>query len=309
MIKMIDIALATYNGERYLTEQVESILHQSYNNIRIIIRDDGSTDNTLQIITELQNAYPDKIVLVKDHVKCGSSASNFMQILQHTTAEYVMFSDQDDIWLPDKVLHTLQKMTEAEKKVGQNRPVLVFGSYEPVDQDLQKMKIRKRGRQEAAYKLDFSNLLVQNYVNGCLMMVNRTLADMMGEYDERMLMHDWWAALIAAGGGAIEHVDEVMMLYRQHGSNVVGSVNVKSFKYRFHKLLDPQTKVANQLYLKQAELLRERCDDVLCEDHRQELSNFIGLYNEPKHKRVAALIRGRFLKSDFIRILGQLWYI
>ena len=305
---MVDIVMATYNGALYIREQLDSILNQTYKDFRVYIRDDGSKDDTVNIIKDYQTRYPEKIFLIADSVKCGSSRSNFIQAMKSTTAEYVMFSDQDDYWLPEKIQHTLDKMTEMENRIGAEKPILVFGSYKPADENLNEKKDNPKNRQEAAYKLEFSNLLVQNYVQGCLMMVNRTLANCMGGYDDAILMHDWWAALIAAGGGAIEHIDEIMMLYRQHGDNVVGCVNVKSLKYRLNKMFDPKTRNSYKAILKQAMLLQHRCSDIMTDDNRKLLEEYIGLYRKGKIGRVLGLIRGDYLKSDFVRILGQIWY-
>ena len=306
---MVDIVMATYNGGLYLREQLDSILNQTYQDIRIIIRDDGSKDDTVEIIHEYEDRYPGKVVLISDDVKCGSSKANFMQALKSASADYVMFSDQDDFWLPDKIQHSIEKMTGVENRIGRGRPVLVFGSYKLVDKKLNAKEDNSHNRQEAAYKLKLSNLLVQNYVQGCLMMVNRSLADLMGKYDDRILMHDWWAALIAAGGGEIEHTDEVMMLYRQHEENVVGSVNIKSFGYRIKKILDPETKNANKAVLGQALLLKERCYDAMTEENRKVLDEFIDLVKKSKIKRITSLLRGGYLKSDLVRIIGQIWHI
>lgn len=306
---MVDIVIATFNGEKYIRQQLDSILNQTYRDIRIIIRDDGSDDDTVLIVKEYEKKNPEKVKLIIDSVKCGSSPSNFMQAMKNTSADYIMFSDQDDYWLPIKVQHSLEHMLEIENKVGKDKPVLIFGSYRPVDENLNDIADNVKKRQEAAYKLNFSSLLVQNYVNGCLMMVNRRLLNMMGEYDDRILMHDWWAALLAAGAGEIKHIEEVMMLYRQHGNNVVGSVNVKSTRYRLRKLLDPSTRKTADLYLKQAKLLCERNNRDLKNENRESLSNFINLYTKRKLFRVISLIRGNYLKSDFVRILGQLFYI
>ena len=306
---MVDIVMATYNGELFIKEQLDSILNQTYNDIRIIVRDDGSTDNTMSIVRNYELNNPGKVIIVTDDVKTGSSKSNFMRAMKYTTAEYVMCSDQDDYWLPDKIEISLKKMKEIEKRIGNNKPILVFGSYKPVDRYLNEINDDAKGRQEAEYKLTFSNLLVQNYVHGCLMMINRNLVNLMGEYDDRILMHDWWAALIASSCGEIEHIQQVMMLYRQHGNNVVGSVNIKSMGYRFRKMCDPNTKEAPKLYLEQAKLLYDRYEDVFLNNNKEKLMNFIRLYKKNKIGRMMSLINGGFLKSDFARIIGQLWYI
>ena len=306
---MVEVIMATYNGGAYIKDQIDSILNQTYKNIKIIIRDDGSTDNTIDIIKKYIERYKDKIIFVQDDVKCGSSKSNFMQLMRYTSADYVMFSDQDDYWLPKKVEITLNKMLEIERSIGKDKPILIFASYKSVDGKLKDIKEKASHRQVAAYKLGFSNLLVQNYINGCLSMLNRKLVDMMGNYDERILMHDWWAALIASGAGKIEHVDEIVMLYRQHDNNVVGSVDVKSLKYRLNKLLDPKTKEAKKYYLRQAQLLYHRCGKYLYKANKIKLKQFIKLYHKKKYGRIKGLIKGNYLKSDIVRVLGQLWYI
>lgn len=103
---MIDILMATYNGEKYLRPQLDSILRQSNTDWRLIIRDDCSTDNTVQIIREYQQQYPDKFILVQADAPSGSAQNNFFQLIkywqQHGTADYVMFADQDDVWLQKK---------------------------------------------------------------------------------------------------------------------------------------------------------------------------------------------------------------
>ena len=303
---MVDVIVATYNGEKYLAEQLDSILGQTYKDIRIIVRDDGSTDQTMDILDRYQKQYPDKIVIVQDEVQCHSSRSNFMQALCYSNSEYVMFSDQDDYWLPEKIARTLSQMKKLEAESPKGTPLLVFCSYIPVDHDLKKISDQKSGRQEARYQLALSNLLVQNYVHGCLMMINRALAEIMGNYEERILMHDWWAALLAAGCGKIAHFDEELMLYRQHGNNVVGSVNVKSFRYRIEKLRDRKTKTSMDQYIKQAELLKSRNYQDFTADQRKTLDTFIALKNRNKIGRMIGIVKGRYLKSDIVRVIGQL---
>ncbi len=306
---MVDILIATFNGGKYLREQIESILNQSYKDYKIIIRDDGSSDDTVEIINSYIVKYPGIISMVSDNCKCGSACSNFMQLLKYTTADYIMFSDQDDYWLPSKVQHTLDMMLQIEREIGSERPILVYGKYKPVDSNLMELHINEKHRQEATHNHHFSNLLVQNCVNGCLMMVNRTLADAMGNYNNSILMHDWWAALIAAGGGSIGFVNEVMMLYRQHDNNVVGSVNTKSISYIINKVFDSKTKESSTSYLNQAKLLIERNYDDLSENNKVVLKEFINLFDRPKIIRMFKILNGHYLKSDFVRIVGQLWYI
>lgn len=302
--------MATYNGADYIKVQIDSILKQTYQDFKIIIRDDGSKDETVNIIKEYEKRYPDKVKLVCDNVKCGSSVSNFFQLIKYATGEYVMFADQDDFWLPHKVEFTYGKMMEIEKNIGKDKPVLVFADYKVVDNSLTEIEFNQKRNQIAAYNLDFNRLLVQNYVTGCLAMVNKSLYKNMGDYNRTILMHDWWAALYASAKGEIVHFAEPVMLYRQHGDNCVGAVDVKSFKYRFQKFFDKDTKKAQHLYLAQAKSFYDKYSNELESEEKKALEDFIGIFEQKfKISRMIGLLKGNYLKSDFIRVLGQLWFV
>ncbi|MBS5112853.1 MAG: glycosyltransferase [Coprobacillus cateniformis] len=110
---MVDILLATYNGEKYIREQIDSILNQTYQDFRILIRDDGSKDETVSIIENYTKKYQGKIVLIQDNIECGSSVSNFMELSKHATADYIMYCDQDDYWFTNKIdssLNAIRKL-------------------------------------------------------------------------------------------------------------------------------------------------------------------------------------------------------
>lgn len=307
---MIDILLATYNGEKYIYEQLESIMSQTFQDFRIVIRDDGSTDLTVSILEEYASKFPQKIQIVKDNIKCGSAVSNFFELTKYATAEYVMYADQDDVWLPNKIEITLNKMHNLEEKYGNDKPILVFSSYKVVGSELEDIKFNESKGQIASYNLELNRLLVQNYVTGCLIMANRSLYTNMGQYDKRILMHDWWLALYASANGIISHIEEITMLYRQHGNNCAGAVEVTSMKYRISKMLDSNSKNMKYQYKKQAECFLERYGYKINSSQKKVLDDFIKMYNaRSKIKRIRALIKGKYFKSDWARIMGQIWYI
>ncbi len=307
---MIEILLATYNGEQYVKEQLDSILNQTCQNFKILVRDDGSTDTTVDIIRDYIKNYPQKIELVQDVAVCKSPAKNFFQLVGYAEASYAMFADQDDFWLPEKLEVMQKKMQELEQKHGAETPILVFCDYKPVDGQLQELDFDSSNSQIAACHLELNRLLVQNYVTGCTVMVNRSLYTKLGAYDDAIEMHDWWTALHASALGVAYHLPEQLVLYRQHGSNCVGEVNIKSFKYRINKFLDKRTRTSQLRYLAQAKLLLERQKDALSEEKKQVLESFIRVWDSKyKITRVFRLLKGKFLKSDFVRILGQIWYV
>lgn len=308
---MVEILLATYNGGLYLEEQLNSLLDQTYSDIRILVRDDGSTDRTAEIVKHYEQSHSGKVVLLRDGTGCGGPAQNFLRLVSHATAPYIMFADQDDYWFPEKVEKTLQKMKELEQGQGGETPVLVFSDYRPVDEHLEELEFHRENSQIAAFHLELNRLLVQNYVTGCTIMANRSLYKKLGQYDPAMEMHDWWAALYASAAGILYHLPEELMLYRQHGNNCVGAVDVKSFRYRIHKFLDKRTKLSQQRYLAQAECFYRRYAEELGEEENRILKDFMEIWSGKHGKlgRMYRLLKGRYLKSDVVRVLGQLWYV
>jgi len=132
---MIDILLAAYNGERFLKQQIDSILAQSNQDWQLLIRDDNSSDSTVNIIKDYTVKYPHKIRLIEDDRGRLGPALNFGKLLEHTDNDYVMFSDQDDVWLPDKIDLTLNTMKDAEE-IYPNMPILVHTDLKVVNEDL-----------------------------------------------------------------------------------------------------------------------------------------------------------------------------
>lgn len=307
---MVEILMATYNGEKYIREQLDSIMKQSYQDFRVLIRDDGSSDRTVDIVREYESLCQGKIKLIFDNNQCGSSVSNFFQLIKYAEADYIMFSDQDDYWLSEKVKITFNRMQEIEKRVGTERPILVFADYKAVDSELKDLNFKAKNNQVSACKTDFCHLLVQNYVTGCLTMLNKSLYRKLGTYCQSILMHDWWAALYASAVGEISHIEETVMLYRQHGDNCVGVVDVRSINYIKNKILNNNTKNSKYKYWEQAKCFYDRYNLELNQKCWGDLNTFLEIETTKlKLRRVYRLIKGRYLKSDFIRSIGQLWYI
>lgn len=234
----IAILMATYNGERYIVEQIESLLTQSYKLWELYIHDDGSKDNTLCIINEYVKKYPEKIHIVNGP-RTGGAKYNFLYLMQQVDAPYVMFCDQDDVWLSEKICKTLSSMYEMEKKKGKEIPLLIFSDLKVVDQDLNiiadKMSIYQ---QLDNRKIKFKDLMIQNVVTGCTVMINRTCVKKAVLFNsiENIIMHDWWCSLVAAYFGCIACIDEPLILYRQHVTNSVGAKPATSFFYIINKI-------------------------------------------------------------------------
>ena len=233
---MVDILMATYNGEKYIEEQCQSIINQTYTDWRLIISDDCSTDKTVEILKRYQKCYSKKIFVYENNISSGSAKNNFYKLLDYSTSEYVMFSDQDDVWKKDKIAVTYNKMIEMQTEYGDNMPLLVHTDLCVVDENLNVINNSLFSMQQMDYTRDkLNNLLVENIVTGCTVMVNRSLLDMVYQKPKYSIMHDSWLALIAASFGKIGFVNSSTIFYRQHARNLVGAKKTCGMKYLLNK--------------------------------------------------------------------------
>jgi len=309
---MIDILMATYNGEKYLRPQLDSILRQSNTDWRLIIRDDCSTDSTVQIVQEYREKYPDKFVLLQADVPSGSAQNNFLQLIKHLqhhgTASYVMFADQDDVWLQNKIQLTLDKMQELENQYGSDIPLLVHSDLSVVDAALNIINSSMFAMQNMDAKRDkLNNILVQNIVTGCTMMVNKPLLDMANEIPQHAVMHDMWMALIASAFGHIGFIEEPTIFYRQHVGNAIGAKNVRTLRFFLLKLINLDKIHRSHIHLyRQADEFLHIYRNELDAEQQELLTAYGGLESKNFIKRAVVLTKYRLYKKGFVRKLGQI---
>lgn len=221
---MVDILMATYNGEKYIAEQIDSILNQNYEDWKLYIRDDGSNDKTLEIIKKYIYNYPEKIILIEDSKKNLGVKLNFTELMKYSESDYCMFCDQDDVWLKDKITLTLNNMIDMESKYGKDTPILVHTDLKVVDTKLNILN-------ESFWNFininptrnNLNQLLVENTVTGCTAMINKSLRILSSDIPNECVMHDWWLAIIASTMGKICVVNDATILYRQHLNNQIGA--------------------------------------------------------------------------------------
>ncbi|MCI8640276.1 MAG: glycosyltransferase family 2 protein [Clostridia bacterium] len=220
-MEQIDVLLATYNGEKYLKEQIESILNQTYSNIRLIISDDGSTDNTREIIKEYKQK--DKRVVYYFQENNLGYIKNFEFLLTKVENEIYMLSDQDDFWIPEKIEHTYKKLKDTNSD-------LVFTDLEVVDENLKQIYpsyndymhlTRKIKKYINSYRLEY----LYNCVTGCTIMSRKKcIAKIIPiPLTSKYAIHDTWIACTIVNNGKVAYLDEKTVKYRQHGNNQVGS--------------------------------------------------------------------------------------
>lgn len=303
----VTVLLATYNGAAYIRQQVDSILGQSFSDFRLILSDDGSTDNTPELLEQYAREYPDKIVHYRSGQRFGCAQDHFMHLLQQfRSTPYIMFCDQDDVWHPDKIAKTLQKMKQISKA---DLPAMVHTDLRVVDGALNQMDAsfihfsKLRGD-----RLALRQLLVQNVVTGCTMMVNQTLADLACNHmpKERILMHDWWLAMIASAMGCAGYLDEATIDYRQHGNNVVGAKNTRSVKYIAHKLSENKIRRAMEQTYAQARVFDDCFGKMLDEQTRSLVQAYAALAEKNGIARRISCVKYGFWKYSMQRKVAQL---
>ena len=302
----IAILLATYNGEKYIEEQIDSLFKQSFQDFTIYVHDDGSSDSTKDIIDKIQRDNPDKL-FVLEGPPTGGPKQNFMYLLKNVSADYYMFCDQDDVWKPKKIDVTYSKMVEAEKK-NLSSPILVFSDLEVVDSKLKTISnSMNKVQQLNPDKVRLNDILCQNNITGCTVMINKELAKLsINTFNiENVIMHDWWIALIASRYGKIIYCAEQTILYRQHGKNNVGAKSIISLDYILKRLSNIQE--LKETIDKTRIQAEEFCDCFGIKDN-ELIYEYSILSEKNKIERLSFYIRYKVWKSGFIRNIGFLLF-
>lgn len=221
---MIAILLATYNSELYIKEQLDSILNQTFTDWKLYIHDDGSKDKTIDIINSYINEYPNKFSFIKNRTIGLRSCKSFIALQEEVDADYYMFCDHDDVWLPNKIEISYLTMVESEKRY-LGCPVVVHTDMVVVDSKLN--TIHSSFWNYMGLLPDhctFIELAALHCVNGCTIMFNKTANNVALKYKDHALMHDvLLSESVAAYGGVIIPIYEQTVLYRQHANNVLGA--------------------------------------------------------------------------------------
>lgn len=215
----VAILMSTYNGSEYISQQLDSIIGQSEKSWELFIRDDGSNDQTIDIIEEYTSK-DSRIRIFKneDSRKNLGPAKSFLSMLSSIDATYYMFCDQDDVWLPNKISKTMEAMLRLETS---RTPCLVHTNLNIVDNDLKKIQAGS-----AVAHDDLKSLVLANDITGCTVMINRYLRIVaLNGIESVDIMHDAFLGVLAAVFGKTAYLSEPTMLYRQHGGNAVGTTH------------------------------------------------------------------------------------
>lgn len=314
---MISIIMSTYNGERYLSEQIESILNQDYKDWKLFVFDDGSKDETEKIIRGYQKEEKDRIFFFRNEKNFGARG-NFFQGLRQVAekiapeSKYYAFSDQDDVWDRDKLSLGLSKMKEIE---GEGSPAVIFSDVRITDKNLKVVEESYfRGSKINKGSLDFASLLMENKAIGGTMMINSKMAEiefererMMGGFPKEAKMHDWWFALIGASLGKLAVIDRATESYRQHERNVIGGKVF--FNYVKHRIFHYQVKKSIEENVLQGKEFFRYYENCLKKDKKEILENFINLSHSGFLRRRFLVMRYGFWKSGVIRNIALFLFL
>ncbi|MBO4324167.1 MAG: glycosyltransferase family 2 protein [Lachnospiraceae bacterium] len=303
---MMEILMATYNGAAFLREQIDSILAQTDGGWHLTVSDDGSEDETADIIDSYAERYPDKITRYRSGKRFGNARDHFLHLMKEAcTAEWMLLCDQDDVWFPNKAGSIRKAIREAEAKYGADKPLLIFSDQVPADGNLKPLA-DSLVRYQKLYtdSFDYRSILIQNAVTGGAMAVNRPLVKLAGESrkNSSMIMHDWWMAAVAARFGRIVYIPEPLGYYRQHGGNAVGARHHGSIGYirnRIGALKDVRETIVKKKT--QAVLFRTTYKERLNDSDRKFLSGFTR-----RRSGIFFYLKYRKLLHGFERKLGMM---
>jgi glycosyltransferase involved in cell wall biosynthesis len=310
MVAKLDILLATYNGARYLAAQLDSLMNQTELSFRILISDDGSSDETLSIITSYEQQYPGRFKRLPQGPGRGACA-NFDYLLRSTDASHVFLVDQDDVWDCDKVAIFHSAMQRLECQYGSDTPILIHGDLRVVDSDLTLISPSFFKLQHLdSCRNSFKSLLCQNVVTGCTVMLNRALIEKSVPVPLRAMMHDWWLALVVAAFGRMAFVEKATMSYRQHGKNTVGARgwHVGFLLERGGQLISRRRAAALlSPSFRQAAAFLAAYGDQLPPRELRDLSDFVRMRDLDGWRRLCLALCQGYRKHGLLRTAGFYW--
>lgn len=295
----IHIVLAAYNGEKYIREQLESLLDNDFKDICIEVCDDGSSDNTVQIVKEYVERY--NCIKLHENEKNLGYTMNFLEGIRRSQSPYIMLCDQDDIWHRDKIRKTYERMKQLEKENKHELPLMVFTDAMNFDSSNGKElgSFHKNSHLDVK-KLDTAHLFMENKCIGCTIMINGIVREYLKVLPEEIRVHDWWLALICSHFGKISYIEETTLQYRQHSGNMIGGSSffdyVKGRIANLHK-----QKEAIQAAFAQGSAFYSIFGTELPDQTHETAARFAGMSRMGTWGRKKAMLRYGFCKSGFIR--------
>ncbi|WP_263560859.1 glycosyltransferase family 2 protein [Paenibacillus polymyxa] len=307
----VQILLSTYNGAAYLDEQIESLINQKDVEVQILIRDDGSTDDTVDKLSILEVRYPEQIRLCRES-NVGVIASFFDLIERSSEAfDYYAFCDQDDVWMPNKLARAVAQLREKDG----SRPLMYCSATQMVSQNLEPLKVWPA---DIPRSLSFHNALIENVCVGCTMVINKETLQLvktrMPDTLNNIIMHDWWIYLCTSSFGVVIFDHEPYIWYRQHQNNVLGG-STDGWLGKWRKRLSRFVKGKNRYILsKQARQFVQLYGQDMPSQMYSDVELFLHSYHKGVLSRIKYIWQSPFYRQSrldnwiykFVFILGKL---
>ena len=283
---MIDILLATYNGSKYIDTQISSIVNQTYTNWTLYIHDDGSSDSTVEKIIQWTKRDP-RIVFIDDGVNFHNPADHFMHLMNFSKSEYVCFSDQDDLWLENKLQRMINHFNNSEK----HPKLLVSGCF-----------LWKEESNEIVPKINFypaytleQFLFLNGGLQGCAMMFNSSLREIaLSTKVKNLYMHDYLVSLVGFTFGKVEYINENLFLYRQHEKNVSVHLEKNAIDYTKRIMKNKSVPVLYTPAYKNSKAFYDSFNKIMAEDKKRILNDYIAIKDKSYIERIFVVLFSRF---------------
>ncbi|CYV01025.1 glycosyltransferase family 2 protein [Streptococcus suis] len=279
----VNILMSTYNGQQFLAEQIRSIQEQTFSDWTLLIRDDGSSDQTKDLLQDFARQDSRiRLIDVEEQKNLGVIKS-FYRLVHYDQADYYFFSDQDDVWLPDKLAVSLQEAQSYPTE----QPLMVYMDLTVVNQDLQIMTESMIRSQSHHANTQLVQELTENTVTGGVAMINHSLASLWTKTED-IIMHDWYLALLASALGTLVFIDKPGELYRQHADNVLGA---RTLSKRFKKWIRPHILFAVywDLIKNSQKQARHLLQMPLSQSNRELIEAFVTIMDKPMLERFRIL--------------------
>ncbi|MBC7851881.1 MAG: glycosyltransferase family 2 protein [Pirellulaceae bacterium] len=305
----VEIALATYNSETYLAELLNSLFAQTSQQFMLIVSDDGSSDSTLDILHSFGRREPGRIRVLPPTVRRLGPIGNFSRLLDHASADYLLLCDHDDVWLPNKLALSIERMVALEAVHPEHTSLLVHTDLVVVGPKLEVLSTSCfRYSNVDPRRSDLTSLLTANIATGCASLINRALYQRARPIPPQAMMHDHWLALVAAALGAISFIDQPTILYRQHGSNLIG-VEKKGgplIRRVARTLFGDEQRRMMIRYSRQAAALLRRCGGEMSADARRRTETLANLWTLSRWRRLVLLRQSGLRLQGFVRNVALL---
>lgn len=286
---MIDILLATYNGEKFLEQQLLSLVGQTEKNWICYIHDDGSSDKTIEIIKKWVKI-DKRFILIDDGILLKNSGKNFLHLLKYSTSDFVCFCDQDDVWLDTKLERLVRSIIKKDNTI----PQVVFSNSYLWKSDSNLIY----GNATLAFPTDIESLLFLNCgIQGAAGIFNKKMRDVLFVPLKICAMHDWYLTIVGCTFGEIDYIEERLMLYRQHGDNVTGFAT-GTMKEKFNNVFKTQKPLIDCKHYESLIAFFSQWSDYLSPMDKKNIENFIQSVHQNFFYRFFMIIRGRWRLYD-----------